>query len=291
MLFSKDAASTSAWFSIHHRGKKVVKASSGNTMNFAPMLCASLSRFFNLETAAARECALLSAPSWAAAILRCLAMALSDEVSETARGPVDRAGGSGHRAGQPARQILSRSAGRLQFAALDDDASTTCHDLWPALVDMTFVGRVPDSIMQHRIVDALFNFGVPDGDVGIGSDRDRALARVQAVHAGMVGRGERYELIDAEAFLQHALGKEDRQAHLDTGHAVGHLLERRLIAARDLRGLIEPVRCVIGGIDLEGAVTKPRPDRLLRRLVAQRRTAAPFRPFHAGAIHVLGSKH
>jgi len=74
MLFSKYRASTSAWSSIHQRGKKVLSASSGNTTNFAPMACASCSSFFSLETAAARESALWSGPSWAAAILRFLAI-------------------------------------------------------------------------------------------------------------------------------------------------------------------------------------------------------------------------
>jgi hypothetical protein len=58
MVFSKYLASTSAWSSIHQRGKKVVKASSGKTTNFAPIACASRSRFVSRLTAAARESAL-----------------------------------------------------------------------------------------------------------------------------------------------------------------------------------------------------------------------------------------
>src|SRR5512132_4335890 len=112
------------------------------------MPCASLSNFFNLATATARVSARLSGPSWAAAILRCLAMALSDEAPELAGGPVDGAG-SGHRAGQAAREELSRAARRFQFSTLDDDASTACHDLRPALVDMSLVWRVADRIVHH----------------------------------------------------------------------------------------------------------------------------------------------
>src|SRR2546423_2156908 len=182
MLFSKYLASTSCCSSIHQRGKNVVKASSGNTTNFAPMPRASFNKFLNLETAVARESALLSGPSWAAAILRCLAMALSDEFSQLACRAVDGVRGS-HGARLAARENLPRAARRLQLAALHHDAPAARHQLRPALVDMALVGRGAGRVLHHRAVDALFDFGIPDGEVGIRSDRDRALARVQAVHA------------------------------------------------------------------------------------------------------------
>src|SRR5881396_1767808 len=67
MLFSKNFASTSAWSSIHQRGKNVVKASSGKTTNFAPIACASRRRLTSRLVAAARVSARLSGPSCAAA--------------------------------------------------------------------------------------------------------------------------------------------------------------------------------------------------------------------------------
>src|ERR1700694_2467039 len=122
------------------------------------MPCASFSRFFILETATERESALLSGPSWAEAIFRCLAMVLSDQFPELAGGSVDRAGG-GHRAGRAAREELSGAARRLQFACFHDDPSAAGHDLRPAPVYVPLVGRVADGIVHHRVVDALLDLG------------------------------------------------------------------------------------------------------------------------------------
>src|SRR4029079_17509138 len=108
-----------------------------------------------------------------------------DEVSEFACGPVNRYG-CGHGPGHTAGQELSRAALHFQFSALYDDTAAARHALRPAPVDVAFVGRVADRVVHHRIVDAFFDFGIPDRDVGIRPDRDGALARVQAVHARMV---------------------------------------------------------------------------------------------------------
>src|SRR5687768_1990034 len=269
MLFSKYLVSTSAW-SIHQRGKNVVSASSGNTTNFAPMACASRSSVVILATATVRESALWSGPSWAAAIFRCLAM---NELSQFSRRTVDGHGG-GDRAGHAAREVLAGSSLDSQLIIFNDDATTAEHRLRPARIDMALVGRVADCVVHHGIVDALLDLGIPDGDVGIGADGDGALARVQAVHARMVGRRQRDELIEAQALLQHAFGRQDRQPHLDPRDAVGHLLEGGLLAARDLGGLVELVRRVVGRINLEGAVIQPGPDRLLRRPITKRWAAA-----------------
>src|SRR3990170_452427 len=255
MLRSKNFASTSRWSSIHQRGKKVVSASSGNTTNFAPMACASRSSVVILATATLRESALWSGPSWAAAIFRYLAI---DELSQFSGRTVEGPGG-GDRAGHAAGEVLAGSPLDAELIVFDDDATTAEHRLRPALVGMALVGRVADGVVHHRSVDLFFNLGIPDGEVGIRSDGDGALARVQAVHARMVGRRQRDELIDGEALLQHAFGKQDRHPHLDSRNAVGHLLEGSLLAARDLGGLVELVRRVVGGVHLEGAVAQARP--------------------------------
>src|SRR6185295_13990128 len=182
-----------------------------NTTNFAPMPWASFKRFFSLETALDRLSERCKGPSCAAAVLRCLAMALSNEFPELAGGPVDFSRrGSGHRPGDATREELSGAARHLQCTAFDDDAPATGHDLRPALVDVPLVGRVADRVVHHRVVDAFLDFRIPDGEVGVRAYGDRALARVQPVHARMIGRTERDKLVDAEPPLEHALGKEDR---------------------------------------------------------------------------------
>src|SRR4051794_18769026 len=105
------------------------------------MLCASFSSFFNLETAAARESALCSGPSCAAAMRRCLAMVLSDEFFQLTRRPVDGSS-RGHRPRHAAREVLPRSPLHLQLAVFDDDAAAAQHELRPARIDMALVGRV-----------------------------------------------------------------------------------------------------------------------------------------------------
>src|SRR5262245_26970141 len=125
ICFSKNLSSTSRWSSIHQRGKKVVNASSGNTTNFAPMACASRSSLVNLDTATLRESALCSGPSWAAAILRCLAI---DELFQFSRGAVDPAG-DGERAGHAAREVFARTPLDFQLIVFDDDATAAEHDL------------------------------------------------------------------------------------------------------------------------------------------------------------------
>src|SRR5688500_6494908 len=163
------------------------------------MACASCSSFFILATATPRESALWSGPSWAAAIFRCLAI---DELSQFSCRTVDGPGG-GDRAGPAAREVLASSSLDVWVIFFDVHATTAQHRMLPALVDMALVGRVADGVVHHGSVDLFFNLGIPDGDVGVGSDRDGALARVQAVHARMVGCREPDELIDGEALLQH----------------------------------------------------------------------------------------
>ena len=68
------------------------------------MACASSSSLFSLETAAVRESDLWSGPSWAAAILRCLAI---DELFQFPGGAVDHSGGRGHRSRHAAREVLA----------------------------------------------------------------------------------------------------------------------------------------------------------------------------------------
>ena len=62
--------STSAWSSIHQRGKKVVSASSGKTTNLEPRESASFSISTSRLTTLLRLSARWMGPSWAAATFR-----------------------------------------------------------------------------------------------------------------------------------------------------------------------------------------------------------------------------
>src|SRR6185312_2505401 len=64
-IWASKYLSTSAWSSIHQRGKKVVSASSGNTTNFEPRESASFSISTMRFTTLARLSARWMGPSWA----------------------------------------------------------------------------------------------------------------------------------------------------------------------------------------------------------------------------------
>ena len=70
-------------------------------------------------------------------------------------------------------------------------------------------------------------------------------------------------------------------------HAIGDVLESRLLALGQLAGCVEAIRCVVRRIDRERAVLEPHPAGLLRRLVTRRRAAAEHRAVQAVAIEVL----
>jgi len=75
-------------------------------------------------------------------------------------------------------------------------------------------------MMEDILPDDFLPVGVPQYDVGIESDRDRALPRIKAVHFGMVGRGQRHELVGRNAARDDALAPQNRKARLDAGDAV-----------------------------------------------------------------------
>src|SRR5207237_6332641 len=132
--------------------------------------------------------------------------------------------------------------------------------------------------------------GARDRGGGVAADRDRALSRVPAVELGMVGRGQRDKAVEVEPALLYPLGKQQRYAKLNPRHAIGGVLERRLVALQQFAGLVVAVGRVVGGEHLEGAVGEATPHRLLRRLVARRRAAAEFGPFEIHADVVGGQK-
>ena len=66
---------------------------------------------------------------------------------------------------------------------------------------------------------------VPQDQVGIGADLQRALARVEVEDLRGVGAGQRDEVIDRQLAAAHPFVPEHRHAVLDAGGAVGDLAE------------------------------------------------------------------
>src|SRR5260370_17889 len=89
-----------------------------------------------------------------------------------------------------------------------------------------FVGRVVGAVMHELLADDLLAVRVPQHEVGVEPDRDRALVRIEPVHLGVVGRSERDELVGGDAALDHALAPENRQPRLPPGNPVRHPAEQ-----------------------------------------------------------------
>src|SRR6185312_5835658 len=200
-IWASKYLSTSAWSSIHQRGKKVVSASSGNTTNFEPRESASFSISIMRFTTLARLSARWMGPSWADETFRrrdTSRSPLEQRLEAKARHRLQLGRGDAlglGRIGRIAGQELAGAAHGVELAVLDDDATAAHHDDRPAGDLAAFVGRVADIVVQVLPTDGDVLVGIPDREVGVRADGDRALARIEAVEPCVVGRGQRHELL------------------------------------------------------------------------------------------------
>ena len=149
------------------------------------------------------------------------------------------------------------------LAVLGDDLAAQKRHHRPAGDRHTLVGRVVGAVVHDRLADRLASVRVPQHDVGVEADADRALLRIEAIHLGVVGRSQRDEFVDRDAALDDALRIEDRQPRFDAGNAVWHPFERgsRLRVQLAFAALVEK-RAVVGRERLEHAGADALPDRV-----------------------------
>jgi hypothetical protein len=111
---------------------------------------------------------------------------------------------------------------------------------------------------EHIVVDAAYlllggdglgGFGVPDHQIGVGTDRDRTFARVEVEDAGAIRRGHGDEFLLGEPSGIDARGPEHRQPILESAGAVRDL--REVVAAHPL--LLGGESAVIGRHHLQRA--------------------------------------
>ena len=86
-------------------------------------------------------------------------------------------------------------------------------------------GRIARQIMHHRVAQRDLARRIPDRDVSIGANRDRALARMQIVDLCRRRRGQLDEFFEAQSALRNHGVEQQRQANLEAGQTVRHLLE------------------------------------------------------------------
>src|SRR5215469_11092836 len=85
-----------------------------------------------------------------------------------------------HIAERAGKEIAAAAFG-LELAVLDDDAAARNHGHRPAMDVPSFIGGVAGVVMQHRGRDRHLAVRVPDADIGIRADRDRAFFWVEPV--------------------------------------------------------------------------------------------------------------
>jgi hypothetical protein len=93
--------------------------------------------------------------------------------------------------------------------AADGFAARDRHN-WPTLHLEAFVGRIVHTVVEHALGNGHFPFGVPNGDVGVGTDRDSPLARIESIDLRRVSCSDGDKGIEVDAALTHALGEEQR---------------------------------------------------------------------------------
>src|SRR4051794_348599 len=93
-------------------------------------------------------------------------------------------------------------------SALPHDGATPNHgEHRPACDLQALIGRVVRTIAQKIMRNHDLLRWIPDHDVRIGSNRNRALARVKPIGLGVIGGGERDEAVEIDASLHHPFGE------------------------------------------------------------------------------------
>ena len=139
--------------------------------------------------------------------------------------------------------------------------------------------------MQQVLRDGHGAVGVPQYQIGIGTHGNRAFLRIEAVNLGVVGRGQRDELLQRDAAFRHAFREQDRQPCFDTGNPVGHIAEGLLALGVQLAlGAVIDKGAVIGREGLEHAGAQSFPDGFPAVAVARGRGADIFA---AGLVEIL----
>ncbi|MNO82298.1 hypothetical protein D3C76_735690 [compost metagenome] len=101
-------------------------------------------------------------------------------------------------------------------------------------------------MVQHFVAQVHRLTFVPDHQVGIGTNGDAALARIQPIHPGGISGSQRNKALRRDAPTAHAFGPEQCHAGFDTGNAVGDLVERHLFSVGLLAiRAIEAKGCVV----------------------------------------------
>src|SRR4051794_1661769 len=95
-------------------------------------------------------------------------------------------------------QELSSTRLTDELPVFDDDLAAEGHRARQTSDLPTLVQRVIDGVMERRLGDGHLGVRIPDEDIGVAPDRDRALLRVKTEHARRARGDEVDEPVESE---------------------------------------------------------------------------------------------
>src|SRR6516225_169669 len=131
--------------------------------------------------------------------------------------------------------------------------------------------------MHNFLADDFLAIGVPKHDVSIETNGDRSLLRIEAIHLGVIGRGQGHKLICGDSSLHHTFAPQYWQPRFDAWDAIRNPPERsaRFRTLFTLRAF-EIERAMIRRKRLKNPLFNTLPDRAPACTIARRRRADVF---------------
>src|SRR5258706_791158 len=193
---------------------------------------------------------------------------VSGHPGEVGRGPLDE---------------LAVTPAPGERAVADDDRAPAQDDVRPAADLTTLVARIVDVHVVGLRADRAGRVRVVDDEIGIRSDRDRALPREHPEQLGGCGGDDLDPALLRDPAVGDAAVVEQVDAVLDPRQPVRNLPE---IALAEVLLAFEVERAVVGRDELEVVLHEPGPE--LRLVIGgpERRRAHELRAVEA-ALHVL----
>src|SRR5215831_4859761 len=170
-----------------------------------------------------------------------------------------------------------------ELTVLDDDAAAREDMRRRADHLAALERRVVDAHVEGLLREDVALLRIPDDDIGIGADGERALARIEAEDLGRRRRRDLDEAIERDLPGAHAF-PEEIEAGLDSRHAIRDLRE---IVAAELLLLLHAERAMVGRDHLQIVVSEAAPQVILVMLGAERRRAHELGALEAGPRQVI----
>src|SRR5690606_20806057 len=156
----------------------------------------------------------------------------------------------------------------------------------------SFIRRVSRAVVEFGVTDGALDARVPDRDIRVGADRNRALLRIEAIGLGVVGRRQCDEARKVDTALHDAFREQDRHTGLHARNAIRDVAEAFLALRELLAALVVVLEwAMVGREQVEHTRLDAAPAFFLRSLVAGRRRADELCAFPIHAVEVFCRQH